>query len=250
MIVLKTPEEINLLRVVNKAVAEVLREIESKIIPGITTLELDEMAERLLKERNCEPAFKGYRGYPKSICASVNEEVVHGIPSDKKRLKEGDIISIDLGAKYRDFFGDMAATYPVGRISEKAQKLLEVSQRALVAGVSQARIGNRLGDISSAIQETVEKESFSVVRFFVGHGIGRELHEMPQIPNFGVSGKGVRLKEGMVFAIEPMVNAGGSEVEILEDGWTAVTKDRSLSAHFEHTIAIKKEGPEILTRVY
>jgi len=248
MIVLKTHGEIELLRVVNRAVAEVLKEIESKIAPGITTLELDELAERLLRERNCEPAFKGYRGYPKSICTSINEEVVHGIPSERK-LKEGDIISIDLGAKYKDFYGDMAATYPIGKISKEAQRLLDVSLRALEAGIAQAKVGNRLGDISSAIQSIVEKEGFSVVRLFVGHGIGKELHEMPQIPNFGIPGKGVRLKSGMVFAIEPMVNAGGSDVEILEDGWTAVTKDKSLSAHFEHTIVIKDDGPEILTKI-
>jgi len=248
MIVLKTPGEIELLRVVNRVVAEVLKEIESRIIPGITTLELDEMAEEFLYKKDCTPAFKGYKGYPKSICASVNEEVVHGIPS-KKRLKEGDIISVDMGAKYKGFYGDMAITCAVGKISEQAGKLIEVSKRALENGITEARNGNRLGDISSAIQRTVEKEGFSVVRFFVGHGIGRELHEMPQIPNFGVPGKGVRLKSGMVFAIEPMVNAGGSDVEILEDGWTAVTKDGSLSAHFEHTIVIKDNGPEILTTV-
>lgn len=248
MIVLKTPGEIELLRVVNRAVAEVLKEIEPKIVQGVTTLELDEIAEELLYKRNCTPAFKGYKGYSKSICASVNEEVVHGIPS-KKRLKEGDIISIDLGAKCKGFYGDMAITCAVGKIPEQAERLIEVSRKALENGIREARNGNRLGDISSAIQRTAEKEGFSVVRFFVGHGIGRELHEMPQIPNFGIPGKGVRLKSGMVFAIEPMVNVGGSDVEILEDGWTAVTKDGSLSAHFEHTIVIKDDGPEILTTV-
>ena len=248
MIVLKTPGEIELLRVVNRAVAEVLKELEPRIVPGITTLELDETAEELLYKRNCTPAFKGYKGYPKSICASVNDEVVHGIPS-KKRLKQGDVISIDLGAKCNGFYGDMAITYAVGKIPEQAERLIEVSRKALENGISEAKNNNRLGDISSAIQRTVEKEGFSIVKFFVGHGIGRELHEMPQIPNFGVPGKGVRLKSGMVFAIEPMVNAGGSDVEILEDGWTAVTKDGSLSAHFEHTIVIKDNGPEILTTV-
>jgi len=247
MIVLKTPGEIEVLRVVNRAVAEVLKELESKIRPGISTLELDELAEKLLRERDCIPAFKGYRGYPKSICTSINEQIVHGIPSERK-LKEGDIISIDIGAKYRDFFGDMAATYPVEKISGSAQRLLDVTRESLCEGIAMAKGGNRLGDISSAIQRTVEKEGFSVVRFFVGHGIGRELHEMPQIPNFGIPGTGVRLKSGMVFAIEPMVNAGDNDVEVLDDGWTAVTKDKSLSAHFEHTIVILEKGPEILTK--
>jgi len=247
MIVLKTPGEIEVLRVVNRAVAEVLKELESKIRPGISTLELDELAEKLLREKDCIPAFKGYRGYPKSICTSINEQIVHGIPSERK-LKEGDIISIDIGAKYKDFFGDMAATYPVEKISGSVQRLLDVTRESLCEGIAMAKGGNRLGDISSAIQRTVEREGFSVVRFFVGHGIGRELHEMPQIPNFGIPGTGVRLKSGMVFAIEPMVNAGDNDVEVLDDGWTAVTKDKSLSAHFEHTIVILEKGPEILTK--
>ena len=247
MIVLKTPAEIELLRVVNRAVAEVLKELESKIVPGITSLELDELAEKLLREKDCIPAFKGYRGYPKSICTSINEQVVHGIPSERK-LKEGDIVSIDIGAKCKDFYGDMAATYPVGNISGNAQRLLDVTKKSLYEGIAKAKVGNRLGDISSTIQRTVEGEGFSVVRFFVGHGIGRELHEMPQIPNFGIPGTGVRLKSGMVFAIEPMVNAGESDVEILEDGWTAIAKDKSLSAHFEHTIVILEKEPEILTK--
>ena len=247
MIVLKTAEELQILEKVNGIVAQILRELEEKIKPGVTTGELDSYAEMRIRKEECIPAFKGYRGYPATLCVSVNNEIVHGIPSEKK-LKEGDIVSIDIGAKYRGFYGDAAATFPVGVISEKAGKLIETTKGALEAGINEASGGKRLGDVSSAIQQFAEKNGFSVVRYFVGHGIGRELHEEPQIPKFGEEGKGVRLKSGMVLAIEQMVNEGSYDVKILNDGWTAVTKDGSLSAHFEHTVSIGNEKAKILTK--
>jgi len=231
-----------------RLVAEVLEGIKKIVAPGVTTKELDEFAESFILSKGARPAFKGYRGYPASVCTSINEQVVHGIPSST-RLREGDIISLDIGVYYRGFYGDAAVTLPVGRINGRAEKLLAVTEKALEAGIDKAVPGNRLHDISSAIQTCVEAEGFSVVRNFVGHGIGRELHEEPQIPNFGRAGEGPRLREGMTLAIEPMVNAGGWEVVILNDGWTAVTKDRSLSAHFEHTVAITKKGHDILTKL-
>jgi methionyl aminopeptidase len=225
-----------------------LEEIKKIISPGITTKELDDLAESYILAKGALPAFKGYRGYPASLCASVNEQVVHGIPSSTK-IKEGDIVSLDIGVYYKGFYGDAAVTLPVGKISRQVQKLLSVTESALDAGIAGASAGRRLSDISSAIQQCAESEGFSVVRNFVGHGIGRDLHEEPQIPNYGKPGDGPRLIEGMTLAIEPMVNAGSWEVSILKDGWTAVTKDRSLSAHFEHTVAITKNGPEILTKI-
>ncbi len=248
MIVLKSEDEISRMAEACRIVAEVLEGIKRMVAPGVTTKELDEFAESFIHSKGARPAFKGYRGYPASVCTSVNEQVVHGIPSPA-RLREGDIISLDIGVYYRGFYGDAAVTLPVGRINGPAEKLLAVTEKALEAGIDKAVPGNRLHDISSAIQTCAEAEGFSVVRNFVGHGIGRDLHEEPQIPNFGRAGEGPRLMEGMTLAIEPMVNAGGWEVVILNDGWTAVTKDGSLSAHFEHTVAITKKGHDILTKL-
>ena len=249
MIFLKSPWEIEKMRRSNAIVAEILARLREAIKPGITTLELNRLAEDLCRRKGAKPAFKGYRGYPFSLCVSVNEEVVHGFPSKKRVLKEGDIVSLDFGVLYDGYYGDAAITVPVGEISERAKRLLRVTEEALYKGIEQAVVGKRLGDISSAIQRYVEAHGYSVVRQFVGHGIGRALHEDPQVPNFGKPGRGIKLKEGMVLAIEPMVNEGTYEVEILADGWTAVTKDRKLSAHFEHTVAITQNGPEILSRV-
>lgn len=248
MIVLKSDEEIKRMAEASRIVAEVLDGIKKNVSPGVTTKELDEFAESYIISKGARPAFKGYRGYPSTVCGSVNEQVVHGIPSARK-LKNGDIISIDVGVHYNGFYGDAAITLPVGSISSQAQKLLLVTENALKAGMGKAMVGNRLSDVSAAIQAHVESEGFSVVRTFVGHGIGRELHEEPQIPNYGRPGEGPKLLEGMTLAIEPMVNAGGWEVNILDDGWTAVTKDGSLSAHFEHTIAITNDGQSILTKL-
>lgn len=230
-----------------RIVAEALDGIKVKVAPGVTTKELDKFVESYIRLKGAKPAFKGYRGYPASACTSINEEVVHGIPSSRK-LKEGDIISLDIGVYYKGFFGDAAVTLPVGRISERAGQLLKATEQGLDIGIARAVKGNRLSDISAGIQEYIESRGFSVVRNFVGHGIGRELHEEPQIPNFGRPGEGPVLRSGMTLAIEPMVNEGSWEVVILKDGWTAVTKDRSLSAHFEHTIAITENGCTILTK--
>src|SRR3972149_207117 len=247
-VVLKSPREIEEMRVANRIVAEILEAIKGIIRPGITTDELNVFAEERLRERKAKSAFKGYRGYPKALCTSVNSQVVHGIPS-RTPLKDGDLLSIDFGAYCNGFYGDAAITVPVGNVSGDALRLKKIAEEALYAGIEKAYPGNRLSDISFAIQSLVERNGFSVVRDFVGHGIGRSLHEEPQVPNFGSPGLGVRLKAGMVLAIEPMINAGGSEVKILQDGWTAVTKDGSLSAHFEHTVAITEDGPVILTRL-
>jgi len=247
-VVLKSRQEIGEMRAANRIVAEILDAIKGLVRPGITTEELNGFAEEKLREKKAKPAFKGYRGYPKALCTSVNSQVVHGIPS-RTPLKDGDLLSIDFGAYYKGFYGDAAITIPVGNVSDEALRLKNIAEEALYAGIEKAYPGNRLSDISFAIQSLVEKNGFSVVREFVGHGIGRSLHEEPQIPNFGSPGLGVRLKAGMVLAIEPMINAGGSEVKILQDGWTAVTKDGSLSAHFEHTVAITEDGPVILTRL-
>lgn len=234
--------------VAGRIVAEVLEETRNIVAPDVTTLELDKFVESYIKSKGASPAFKGYRGFPASICTSVNEQVVHGIPSSE-RLREGDIISLDTGVYYNGFYGDAALTLTVGEVSKVAKKLLSVTEKSLYLGIKKAVAGNRLFDISSAIQNQIESEGFSVVRSFVGHGIGRELHEDPQLPNFGRQGDGPTLKEGMTLAIEPMVNAGTWDVEILDDGWTAVTKDRNLSAHFEHTVAITSNGPVILTKI-
>ncbi len=247
MIVLKSQDEIQRMAEACRIVAEVLEGIKRSVAPGIRTIELDEYTEAFIISRGARPAFKGYRGYPASVCTSINEQVVHGIPSSN-RLREGDIISLDIGVHYRGFYGDAALTLPVGKVNAHAERLLAATEESLYRGIEKAVPGNRLSDVSAAIQECVEKEGFTVVRNFVGHGIGRDLHEEPQIPNFGKPGQGPEIREGMTLAIEPMVNAGGWEVMILDDGWTAVTKDGSLSAHFEHTIAVTKDGNVILTK--
>ena len=226
--------------------ARALKYLKAFIKEGITTEELDRLAEEYIKRHGGIPAFKGYRGYPRSLCVSVNEEVVHGIPG-KRRLKEGDIVSLDLGVLMDGYYGDAAITVPLGKVSELARRLIKVTEEALYRGIEMARPGNRLSDISHAIQSHVEKAGFSVVREFVGHGIGKELHEEPQVPNFGPPNRGPRLEPGMVLAIEPMVNTGTWEVRILPNGWTVVTADGGLSAHFEHTVAITDDGPEILS---
>jgi len=246
MVILKSPQEIAKLRKSNQIVAEILRELELKIEPGVSTLFLNNLAERLTLEQNARPAFKGYREYPYTLCASVNNGVVHGFPS-KKALKNGDILSIDFGVLYDGYYGDAAITVGVGKISEVARRLIRATKEALYLGIEKAVPGGRLSDISHAIQSHVERDGFSVVRKFVGHGIGSSLHEEPQIPNFGKPGTGVRLKPGMTLAIEPMVNEKDHDVEILDDGWTAVTKDGRLSAHFEHSIAITDKGSVILS---
>jgi methionyl aminopeptidase len=247
VIVCKSQREIEQMRRANALVAEVLAELAEMVAPGVTTADLDATAERLVRAAGAEPAFKGYRGYPATLCASVNEEVVHGIPSASRALNEGDIISLDMGVKVDGFFGDSAVTVPVGTVSEDVQRLLRVTREALHKGIAQVRLGGRVSDIGHAIQEHVEAAGFSVVREFVGHGIGVQLHEEPQIANYGEPGRGPRLAEGMVLAIEPMVNMGRPAVKVLKDGWTAVTRDGSWSAHFEHTVAVTKEGPLVLT---
>jgi methionyl aminopeptidase len=246
MILLKTPHEIAIMREGNRILALLLDHLGSMIQPGVTTAELDNEAELFIRSHNAVPAFKGYRGYPATLCTSINQEVIHGIPGSRK-LMTGDIISIDVGALRDGFYSDASKTYAVGNISKKAQHLMEVTERSLYEGISKAVVGNHLYDISAAVQHVVESEGFFVVREFVGHGIGRGLHEDPQIPNFGKRGTGPILQDGMTFAIEPMVNEGTWKVSILEDGWTAVTADGSLSAHFEHSIAVTAQGPIILS---
>ncbi len=242
MIILKTPDEIAVMAKASRVVAEVLEVLRDAVKPGITTDELDRCAESEIRSRGAVPAFKGYRNYPKTLCASVNEQVVHGIPS-KRVLKEGDIIGLDLGAIVGGFYGDSAITVAVGSVEEKTADLVRVTHEALAYGIEKAVVGNRLSDISHAVQRHVEAAGYAVVTEFVGHGIGRQLHEEPQVPNYGKAGQGPRLQPGMVLAIEPMVNMGGAAVRVLEDRWTAVTVDGSLSAHFEHTIAIQPSGP-------
>jgi methionyl aminopeptidase len=247
MIICKSAAEIEKLRRSGHLVREILEELRQQVRPGISTMELEKAAEKRLAQAGAKPAFKGYRGYPCCLCTSVNDEIVHGIPSGR-RLKEGDIISLDLGAILEGFYGDSALTVPVGEISESTRRLLRVTEEALERGIEKAQLGNRLGDISAAVQEHVEKNGYSVVRDMVGHGIGRELHEEPQVPNFGRPGQGPALKEGMVFALEPMVNEGGHAMRILADEWTAVTVDGTNSAHFEHMVAVTRNGPDVLTR--
>ena len=246
MITLKSSQEIEHMRQAGKIVANTLAELGEAIKPGITTLELDALARRCIKKSGGRPAFLGYHGFPASICTSINEEVVHGIPG-LRRLKPGDIISVDVGVCFKGYYGDSTVTFPVGDVSQLAWRLIEVSQNALSKGIEKACAGNRLFDISHAIQSVAESAGFTVVRNYVGHGIGSQMHEEPQVPNFGEPGKGPKLEAGMVLAIEPMVNAGTWEVETLKDNWTVVTRDRKLSVHFEHTVAILEEGPEILT---
>ncbi|MBI1873884.1 MAG: type I methionyl aminopeptidase [Acidobacteria bacterium] len=246
MIVCKSPAELDRMLAANALVADVLAELEATVKPGVTTAELDDLAESLIGQAGAAPAFKGYHGYPATICASVNSEVVHGIPSDRT-LIEGDIVSIDMGVILNGFYGDAAVTVPVGRISDSTARLLRVTREALDKGIDQVRVGGRVSDISHVVQRHVEVHGYSIVREFVGHGIGVRLHEEPQIPNYGEPGRGPRLAEGMVLAIEPMVNMGSSAVKVLKDGWTAVTCDGSLSAHFEHTVAVTAVGPVVLT---
>jgi methionyl aminopeptidase len=248
MIILKSPEEITIMSRACGIVAEALKALKGVVRPGISTKEIERFVEEIVRGRGAVPAFKGYRNYPASVCTSVNDEVVHGIPSSAL-LNEGDIVSIDLGVYLEGFYGDAAITLPVGKVSPLAGKLMRVTEEALALGIEKAIPGNRVSDISHAVQKHAEANDFSVVRSFVGHGIGRSLHEEPQVPNFGEPGRGPRLREGMTLAIEPMVNAGGYEVSILDDGWTAVTSDGSLSSHCEHTVAITANGPRILTKM-
>ena len=248
MIILKSRPEIEKMRKSNAIVAAILEELSKKIRPGVKTIELDRLSEDLALKKGARPAFKGYRGYPYSLCTSVNSEVVHGMPSERE-LKEGDIVSLDFGILNDGYYGDAAVTVPVGEITPGARKLLKITEEALYRGIAEVKAGNRIGDISAAIQGHVEAAGYSVVRDLVGHGIGKSLHEDPQVPNYGSGGRGIELKPGMVFAIEPMVNEGTYRVEILRDGWTVVTADGKLSAHFEHSVAITENGPVILSRV-
>jgi len=244
---LKSADEIARVREASLIVHDVLQEVIAAVAPGVSTLELDGIAERGAAARGAQPAFKGYHGYPAVICISANDEVVHGIPSAKRILKRGDIVGLDFGVAYKGFYGDSAYTVPVGEPSPEARQLLETTREALARAIAAATPDARLGDLGFAVQGFVESRGYSVVRDFVGHGIGRRLHEAPQIPNYGTRGTGMRLRPGMVLALEPMVNAGKPQVRTLEDGWTAVTADGSLSAHFEHTIAVTEKGPEILS---
>lgn len=246
MVIFKSQNEIDRIRKASQIVARTLNFLEAHVQPGITTRELDQIAESEIRKAGAIPAFKGYRGFPATLCVSVNEEVVHGIPSDRK-LKEGDIVGLDLGCIWDGFYGDAAKTFPVGEVSEEAKRLLETTEKSLLIGIDQARVGNRIGDIGFAVQTLAESNGYSVVRDFVGHGIGRNLHEDPQVPNYGNRGQGPRIKAGMVLAIEPMVCQGRADVDVLSDNWTAVTRDGSLAAHFEHSIAITDNGPEILS---
>ena len=246
-VVLKSSQEIEKMRRAGQVVREVLELVRAQVKPGATTLDLEKAAVARLNELGVKAAFKGYHGYPCVLCTSVNSEVVHGIPSAKRVLKEGDIVSVDFGAIVDGYYGDAAITVPVGSIDSGAAKLLEVTEKSLYAGIAAVKPGATLGDVGAAVQELVEAEGFSVVRDFVGHGIGVHMHEDPQVPNFGERGRGMKLKVGMVIAIEPMVNAGGPDVEVLKDGWTAVAKDGSMSAHFEHTVAVTATGARVLT---
>jgi methionyl aminopeptidase len=247
VIVRKSASEIEIMREAGRISARALRLVGEAVRPGITTAELDEIAEAAIREDGAVPAFLGYHGYPKTLCTSVNSQVVHGIPSTNVRIVEGDILSVDVGAVFEGYYGDNARTFPVGRIHPEAAGLLEATERSLMQGIDACRPGNRLFDIGHAVQAVAEDAGFSVVREYVGHGIGRAMHEDPNVPNYGEPHTGPRLEVGMVFAIEPMVNAGGFAVEALPDGWTVVTKDGSLSAHFEHTVAVTKDGPLVLT---
>jgi methionyl aminopeptidase len=246
MIIYKTAEEIAVMRKSNQIVARVLTELKALVRPGVRTRELDAYAEARARELGAVPAFKGYRGYPASLCTSVNEEIIHGIPSERP-LKEGDIIGLDFGVLFEGFYGDAAVTVPVGSVGPTARRLIDVAEAAFCKGIEQMKKGNRISDISHAVQEYVEGEGFSVIRSFVGHGIGHSPHEEPQVPNFGPPGRGPKIKEGLTLAIEPMIAAGDWQEEILDDGWTAVTRDRSLSAHYEHTVALTRRGVEILS---
>src|SRR5512143_361533 len=247
MILVKSPQEIEVMRRAGRVVGRFFEEVRRLILPGVSTWDLEDFADRFIARNGVRSAFKGYMGYPAHLCASINEEVVHGIPSKDRIVREGDILSIDFGIVREGFYGDSAMTFPVGAVNGVSSRLLAATERSLAAGIGEMRPGNRLGDVSAAVQEVAESEGFSVVRDFVGHGIGRSLHEDPQIPNFGKPGVGPKLMPGMTLAIEPMVNAGGWPVEVLADGWTVVTRDRSRSAHFEHTVAVTEDGCQILS---
>ncbi len=236
------------MEVANRIVAEILAGVQERVRPGVETRELDELAEEMCRSRQVEPAFKGYRGYPRSICVSVNEEIVHGIPG-ARRIQAGDLVSLDFGVKYQGYYGDAALTLAVGEVDPRSRALMTATEQALYAGIGQAKVGQHLTDISHAVQAMVEGAGFGVIREFVGHGIGRSLHEDPQIPNFGPPGRGPRLQAGMTLAIEPMTSMGAWQVRILQDGWTAVTQDGSCAAHFEHTVAVTAQGPVILSRL-
>jgi len=248
VIVLKSAREIEIMRRAGSVLADVVERLREIVTPGISTLEIDEDVEAFIASRGAQPAFKGYRGFPATVCVSINDEVVHGIPSAQRRIKEGDIVGLDLGCIVDGYYADCAFTLPIGEIPADVQRLLDVTRESLERAIAECRRGRRLSDVSHAVQSHVETHGFSVVRAFVGHGIGRALHEEPQVPNFGEPGRGPELRPGMVLAIEPMVTMGSWEVTILDDGWTAVTRDGSLAAHFEHTIAVTEHGPEVLTR--
>ena len=246
-IVCKSPAELQKMRRAGHVVREVLDAVQAAVAPGVTTMDLEHVAEKKMQELGGTAAFKGYNGYPCVLCTSLNDEIIHGIPSEKRMLKEGDIISLDFGAVVDGYYGDSAITVPVGEVKPELKKLMEVTQAALDRAIEKMLIGNTVGDVGAAVQELVEANGFSVVREFVGHGIGTRMHEDPQVPNFGLHGRGPRLCEGMVLAIEPMVNAGGPDARVLDDHWTAVTADGSPSAHFEHSVAVTKNGPLVLT---
>jgi len=248
VIVLKSRRELEIMRRAGVILADVVERLRQRIEPGMSTLEIDEDVERFIASRGAKPAFKGYRGFPATVCISINDEVVHGIPSSSRKVKEGDIIGLDLGCIVDSYHADCAFTLAIGEVPSEVQRLLEVTRESLERAIGECRVGRRLSDVSHAVQLHVEANGFSVVRAFVGHGIGRSLHEEPQIPNFGEPGRGPQLKAGMVLAVEPMVTMGSWEVKVLDDGWTAVTRDGSLAAHFEHTIAVTEDGPEVLTR--
>jgi methionyl aminopeptidase len=247
VIELKSAREIGLMRRAGHILSEVVDRLRGGVKSGMSTLEIDEAVEDFIRSRGARPAFKGYRGFPGTVCVSINDEVVHGIPSAQRHVKDGDIVGLDLGCIVEGYYADCAFTVPVGEVSPRVQQLLDVTRDSLAAGIAECRPGRRLSDVSHAIQTHVERHGFSVVRAFVGHGIGRALHEEPQVPNFGEPGRGPQLRPGMVLALEPMVTMGSWEVRILDDGWTAVTRDGSLAAHFEHTIAVTESGPEVLT---
>lgn len=255
MIFLKTKAEIQTMRTANRIVAEILAELRRRVRPGVTTAELDRLAGEMIVQHKAKTAFKGYTirngsvPFPAHVCISLNHEIVHGIPSPQRVIQDGDVVSLDFGVVYDGFYGDAAVSFGVGDIDDRVRRLLDTTSASLQAGIAQARVGNRLGDVSAAVQQRVERDGYSVVREFVGHGVGRKLHEDPPVPNYGVPNRGVRLRDGMVIAIEPMVNMGAAGVEMLDDGWTAVTRDGSLSAHFEHSVAVTADGPLVLSRL-
>jgi methionyl aminopeptidase len=246
---IKSQDDIALMREAGRIVCEILDELEKAVAPGVSTWELDALAEKLIYEKGAKPAFKGYLGFPCCLCASINDEILHGIPSKKRKLSAGDLMKLDFGVVYRGFYGDSARTVPVGKVSREAQALIDATRQALQKGIAATLVGNRIGDIGHAVQSYAEARGYSVVRDFTGHGIGRKLHEKPEVPNYGSPGTGMKLRPGMVLAIEPMVNMGTYEAALLDDDWTAVTADHKLSAHFEHTVLITDRGPEVLTRL-